>query len=103
MPYVYKEADFGNGLNIKYKAFDCSTPEGRKEWSEAVYGSVLDESFVRPMDLPLAVEEGYESQAIDALRRFQEQMKGEAERTGLYSYKDVAEWITESRRKEELS
>ena len=50
IPYVYKEADFGNGLKIKYKAFDCSTPEGVKEWSDYVCGSVQDETFVAPPD-----------------------------------------------------
>ena len=35
-----------------------------------------------------------------ALRRFQEQMKGEAKRAGLFTEEDVAEWITSSRRKE---
>ncbi len=35
-----------------------------------------------------------------ALRRFQEQMKGEAKKAGLFTEEDVAEWITSSRRKE---
>ena len=48
--YSYKEADFGNGLKIKYKVFDYSTPEGRKEWADAVFGSVTDETFVAPPD-----------------------------------------------------
>lgn len=38
--------------------------------------------------------------AIYALQRFQEQMKGEAEKAGLYSEEDVEEWITTSRREE---
>lgn len=38
--------------------------------------------------------------AIYALMRFQEQMKGEAEKTGLISEDDVAEWITNSRRED---
>ena len=37
-----------------------------------------------------------------ALRRFQEQMKGEAKRAGLFTEEDVAEWITSSRRKENV-
>ena len=38
--------------------------------------------------------------AVYALMRFQEQMNGEAEKTGLLSEEDVAEWITSSRREE---
>lgn len=38
--------------------------------------------------------------AVYALMRFQEQMKGEGEKTGLMSEDDVAEWITQSRREE---
>jgi AbrB family looped-hinge helix DNA binding protein len=38
--------------------------------------------------------------AIYALQRFQEQMKGEAAKAGLFSEDDVAEWITNSRREE---
>ena len=38
--------------------------------------------------------------AVYALMRFQEQMGGEAEKAGLLSEEDVAEWITSSRRKE---
>lgn len=37
---------------------------------------------------------------IYALQRFQEQMKGEAAKAGLFSEDDVAEWITNSRREE---
>lgn len=37
---------------------------------------------------------------VYALMRFQEQMKGEAEKAGLFSEEDVAEWITQSRREE---
>ena len=36
--------------------------------------------------------------AIYALQRFQEQMKGEAEKAGLFTEDDVAEWITQSRK-----
>ena len=36
--------------------------------------------------------------AIYAVKQFQEQMKGEAGKAGLYSDEDVAEWITKSRR-----
>lgn len=38
--------------------------------------------------------------ALYALMRFQEQMKGEAEKAGLISEDDVAEWITNSRRED---
>ncbi len=38
--------------------------------------------------------------AVYALMKFQEQMGGEAEKTGLMSEDDVAEWITASRREE---
>ena len=38
--------------------------------------------------------------AIYALQRFQEQMKGEAEKAGLFSEEDIAEWITQSRRED---
>ena len=38
--------------------------------------------------------------AVYALMRFQEQMRGEAEKAGLLSEEDVAEWITSSRRKD---
>lgn len=38
--------------------------------------------------------------AVYALMRFQEQMGGEAEKAGLLSEEDAAEWITSSRRKE---
>ena len=40
--------------------------------------------------------------AVYALMRFQEQMDGEAEMSGLLSEDDVAEWITSSRRKENV-
>ncbi|MBQ7221657.1 MAG: hypothetical protein IJS28_11840 [Synergistaceae bacterium] len=63
---------------------------------------INDETFVCPADLPFAVEEGYELAAINALRRFQEQMKGEAELAGLYTEADIAEWITQSRREDEI-
>ena len=38
--------------------------------------------------------------AVYALMKFQEQMKGEAGKAGLLTENDVAEWITQSRRKE---
>ena len=38
--------------------------------------------------------------AVYALMRLQEQMGGEAEKAGLFSEDDVANWITQSRRKE---
>ena len=37
--------------------------------------------------------------AIYAVRRFQEQMSKEAEKAGLFNEEDVANWITESRRR----
>lgn len=39
--------------------------------------------------------------AIYALQRFQEQMKGEGEKAGLFTDEDVAAWITASRREED--
>ena len=36
--------------------------------------------------------------AVFALMRFQEQMRGEGEKSGLFSEEDVANWITQSRR-----
>jgi AbrB family looped-hinge helix DNA binding protein len=38
--------------------------------------------------------------AVYALMKFQEQMSGEAEKAGILSEEDVADWITASRRKE---
>ena len=38
--------------------------------------------------------------AVYALMKFQEQMKGEAGKAGLLTENDVAEWITQSRRKD---
>lgn len=38
--------------------------------------------------------------AVYALKKFQIQMAGEAEKAGLLSEDDVAEWITQSRREE---
>jgi len=38
--------------------------------------------------------------AVYAMRRLQEQMKGEAERAGLLTEEDVAAWITRSRRED---
>ena len=38
--------------------------------------------------------------AVYALLRFQEQMKDEAEKAGLFTEKDIEEWITRSRRGE---
>ena len=38
--------------------------------------------------------------AIYALKKFQEQMKGEAETAGFMSENDIAEWITAARREE---
>ncbi len=36
--------------------------------------------------------------AVYTLMQFQEQMKGETAKSGLFSEEDVAEWITQSRR-----
>ncbi len=38
--------------------------------------------------------------AVYAMQKFQEQMRGEAEKAGFNSEDDVAEWITASRREE---
>lgn len=38
--------------------------------------------------------------AVYALMQFQEQMRGEGKKAGLMSEEDVADWITESRRKD---
>lgn len=38
--------------------------------------------------------------AVYAMQKFQEQMKGEAGKAGFASEDDVADWITDSRRKE---
>jgi len=38
--------------------------------------------------------------AVYALMRFQEQMSGEAEKSGLLTEEAVAEWITQSRRED---
>ena len=40
--------------------------------------------------------------ALYALMRLQEQMKGEAEKAGLMTEEDVAEWITQSRREDNM-
>ena len=39
---------------------------------------------------------------INPLKHFQKQMKGEAEKAGLFTEDDVANWITQSRRKEDV-
>lgn len=38
--------------------------------------------------------------AVYAIMRLQSQMRGEAEKAGLFSEEDVANWITQSRREE---
>ena len=38
--------------------------------------------------------------AIYAMQKFQEQMKGQADKAGFASEEDIAAWITESRREE---
>ena len=45
----YKEIDF-NGRKLRIKTFDYDTPEGWQEWSRETYGSIQDETFVRPRD-----------------------------------------------------
>lgn len=40
--------------------------------------------------------------AVYALEKFQDQMRGEAEKAGFLSEDDIAEWITQSRRDEAL-
>jgi len=96
----YEEIDYG-GEKIRVKVFDYHTREGWHEYVMNTYGSVDDETFAAPADLPFAVEGGHEQEALDALKRFQEQMKGEGEKAGFYCDEDIAEWITESRCKEE--
>lgn len=39
--------------------------------------------------------------AVYALKRFQQQMKGEGEKTGMFTDEDVAAWVTASRREED--
>lgn len=39
---------------------------------------------------------------IHALKRFQDQMKGEAEKAGLFTEDDVANWVTQSRHEENV-
>ena len=39
--------------------------------------------------------------ALYALQRFQKQMQGEGEKSGLFTDEDVAAWITASRREED--
>ena len=38
--------------------------------------------------------------AVYALQRFQEQMKGEAEKAGIISEEDISEWIAKSRQED---
>ena len=38
--------------------------------------------------------------AIYAMKKFQKQMKGEAEKAGFTSEEDIADWITNTRREE---
>ena len=45
----YEEMDY-NGKKLKIKVFDYHTPEGWKEWVDATYGSIQDDTFVRPVD-----------------------------------------------------
>lgn len=39
--------------------------------------------------------------AVYALKRFQQQMKGEGEKAGMFTDEDVAAWVTASRREED--
>ena len=96
----YEEIDYG-GEKLRIKVFDYHTPEGWREYVENTAGSVTDETFIAPADLPLAVEEGYLPQMLNALARFQAQMNGEGTISGLCDDNAVAEWITESRRLDE--
>lgn len=41
-----------------------------------------------------------ENPAVNAMQKLQRQMQGEAEKAGLNSEEDVADWIMESRKKE---
>ena len=40
--------------------------------------------------------------ALYTLQKFQQQMKGQAENAGFLSEEDIAEWITQSRREDNL-
>ena len=39
-----------DGKEHKYPIYDTSTPEGKRAWIDATYGSITDETFVRPTD-----------------------------------------------------
>ena len=43
---------------------------------------------------------GVINSAVYAMQKFQEQMKGQAEKAGFTSEEDVADWITNTRREE---
>lgn len=45
----YEEMDY-NGKKLKIKVFDYDTPEGWHEFVRNTYGSIDDETFVRPAD-----------------------------------------------------
>ncbi len=45
----YEEIDY-NGRKIRYKVFDYHTREGWHEYVQNTFGSVDDETFVRPPD-----------------------------------------------------
>ena len=45
----YEEVDY-NGRKLKIEVFDYDTPEGWHEYVENTYGSIQDETFVRPVD-----------------------------------------------------
>jgi len=40
--------------------------------------------------------------AVYAMMRFQDRMRGEAEKAGLFSEEDIARWISQSRREENV-
>lgn len=56
---------------------------------------------IKAGDMVTFIVEGNEVKVVNstayALKRFQEQMKGEASKVGLLSEEDVANWITTSR------
>ena len=39
-----------DGEECEYPIYDTSTPEGKRAWIDATYGSITDETFVRPVD-----------------------------------------------------
>ena len=39
-----------NGKKYTYRVYDYDTPEGWHEWVNDTFGSIDDETFVRPVD-----------------------------------------------------